>query len=215
MNTENLALEISKTSFDLDYFTRLILDDSQIRDEMVKLLCVFGQKGDINIYYHAYYIIDKASKMKPELFYKYWEVFVSLLTHKSTYHNSIGHWLLANVSRVDKNDLFDDIYIQYFNGFLHEKIIIARCSIQDSIEVVKHKPKYIDYVTDLYLNIDNKVKLNEKNCELMKYDILDFFEVFASQSKHEDKIQSFIENCKMSISPKTKKKARQLSSSMK
>lgn len=165
VSTDNLAMEISKSNFDLDCFVQLILEDSKIRDEMIKLLCVFGKKGDINIYYHAYYIVDKASKNNPELFYKYWNIFVSLLSHKSTYHNCIGHWLLANISKVDKDDLFDEIYIQYFNGFCHEKLIIACCSIPDSLEVVRNKPKYIDYVTNLYLNVDSKVKLSEKGRE--------------------------------------------------
>lgn len=213
MDADNLALEISKADFDLDYFTELILNDNQMRNEMVNLLCVFGQKGDINIYYHAYYIVDKASKIKPALFYEYWLLFVSLLTHRSTYHNCIGHWLLANVSKADKNDLFDKIYIQYFNGILHEKPIIAYCSIRDTIEVIRMKPQYIDYVTKLYLNVDSIVKLSKKRVELMKYDILNFFEEFGLQSSYIDKIQEFIESCKTSISPKTKRKARQLSSS--
>lgn len=79
------------------------------------------------------------------------------------------------------------------------------------LEVVKYKPKYIYYVTKLLLNIDTIVNFNEKNRELMKYEILNFFEEFATQANDAEHIQIFIESCKTSISPKTRKKTKQLS----
>ena len=61
------------------------------------------------VYYHCYYILDKASSRNPELFYKDWKKFEKLLDHENSYHRTIGVVMLSNLITADKEKLFDKI----------------------------------------------------------------------------------------------------------
>ena len=88
MTTENdLIIKISDKNVDIDKFADMALKDPQIRDNLVQWM-LNNQK--IMVYYHSFYILAKASQREPELFYHYWDDFISLLNHSNSYHRDFG-----------------------------------------------------------------------------------------------------------------------------
>ncbi|ULQ58787.1 hypothetical protein K7I13_09530 [Brucepastera parasyntrophica] len=90
-----LAEQISGTDADIAYFADLVLQNAGIRDAIVHLTVTHPH---INVYYHGYYILDKAIAQKPELFYGYWDLFADLLNHRNSYHRDIGMELIGNIA---------------------------------------------------------------------------------------------------------------------
>ena len=66
MDTAELLQAIAAKDVDVDRFVRLAICDAQIRDVIVHQMVTHPH---ILVYYHCYYIVDKASQERPDLFY--------------------------------------------------------------------------------------------------------------------------------------------------
>lgn len=69
-------------------------------------------------------------------------------------------------------------------------------------------------MTNLYLELEKYITFNEKRIETIKYDILCFFESIYSTSSYKTEINDYINGCINSTSPKTRKKAKELSNKL-
>jgi hypothetical protein len=62
---EGLASQISQDDVDIDYFVDIILKEKQMRNDIVELTL---NHPHIMVYYHGYYIIDKATEINQKIF---------------------------------------------------------------------------------------------------------------------------------------------------
>ncbi|SHK12085.1 hypothetical protein [Paramaledivibacter caminithermalis] len=205
MNDDNLVERIADKNFNVNEFVKAVLDDENIRGEVIKQLLT---NNDIMVYYHCYYIISKASEKKPELFYKYWNNFVSLLEHKNSYHRNIGLTIIANLTKIDEDNLFSSIFQKYIEHFNDDKFMTAQCFVQSMKKVIRNKKQYEKKIIDLLLDIDKICTYREKQKELLKSDIIEVLDEVYKSTKYKDIIVEFIRKQCNSLSPKTKKKAR-------
>jgi len=204
MGESNLLEEIADKNVDIDKFVKAVLEDESIRKEVIKQLLT---NNNIMVYYHCYYIISKASEVKPELFYKYWDDFVNLLNHKNSYHRDIGLTILGNLTKVDKENLFSSIFDKYMEHLNDEKFMTAQCCVQNLKKIIKNKGEYTKKIIELLLNVDTRCNYPEKQKALFKADIIEVLEE-AYDSVNKDIIVEFVKAQLNSISPKTRKKAR-------
>ena len=100
---DDLILEISDKNFNKEGFVERVLNDSEIRDEIVQLML---KHRKIMVYHHSYSVISQASQMRPELFYPYWDDFAVLFNHPNSYHRDFALILLANLTPADKENKF-------------------------------------------------------------------------------------------------------------
>jgi hypothetical protein len=185
----------------------LAIRDVQARDEIMNQLLT---NPEIMVYYHCYYVVSKASQERPELFYPYWHEIVSLLKHKNSYHRDIALTIIANLTRVDQENLFSKIYLDYFEHINDCKFMTGRCCVQNSIKIFRYKPELRKLIFALLLNVDGQCDYPEKQKELLKSDILELLDgIYAEVSDKQD-VDEFIRNCVRSISPKTRNKAKEL-----
>lgn len=207
IDKDNLLAEIADQKLDVDKFVKLISADEILRAEIVKQLLT-NQK--IMVYYHCYYIVDKASQLQPGLFYQYWPEFALLLDHQNSYHRDIGLTIIANLTKVDQQDLFYDIFEDYFEHINDSKYMTAQCCVKNTAKIIKFKPALTDQIIELLLEIDLKTNYPERQLALLKYGVLEVFEQVYPKTQFKKKIASFIKTAVNSISPKTRKKASQL-----
>ncbi len=127
MEKEILLKEISDADADIEKYAVLAVKNEEIRTELVSQMIT---NRYIMVYYHCYYILDKASSRNPELFYKDWKKFEKLLDHENSYHRTIGLVMLSNLIPADKEKLFDkisdrsNIYnVRYRNRFLFQHLL--------------------------------------------------------------------------------------------
>lgn len=207
MNTTQLIQEISVKDFDIDKFVQLAISDKHIRDEIIRQLMTHP---DIMVYYHCYNVISKASQKKPELFYDYWHAIASLLKHQNSYHRDIALTIVANLTRVDRKNLFSKIYHDYFEHIHDIKFMTGQCCVKNSIKILNNKHELKDRIIALLLDIDNQCTYPEKQKELLKSDVLEILDQIYEEVGNKKGVNEFIKACAISISPKTKCKARKL-----
>ncbi len=193
----------------IDDFVTQVIQDKGLRDEVV---CQLVTNSYIMVYYHCYYIVDKASQQRPDLFYPYWNLIAALLGHSNSYHRDIALTIVANLIPVDTQNLFSGIFEDYIRHINDEKFMTGHCCLRNLIKITRFKPEIRDHVLDILLSIDQRCDYPEKQKELLKYDVLEMVDgLYAGMAEKErEKIARFIRTAAGSISPKTRKKAKEL-----
>ena len=207
MEKEILLKEISDADADIEKYAALAVKNEEIRTELVSQMIT---NRYIMVYYHCYYILDKASSRVPELFYKDWKKFEKLLDHENSYHRTIGLVMLSNLITADKEKLFDKISDKYFMFINDKKITTARDCVICTGKILKQRSEYIDKVIKLYLNMEKICKFKENQKALLLYDMFVVFEEFYEKTSYKKEInEKILDNIK-NTSTKDAKKAREL-----
>jgi hypothetical protein len=207
MNPIELIQEISAQDFDLDGFVYMVIENSSIRDEIVRQMLTHRH---IMVYYHCYDVVSAASQARPDLFYPYWREIAALLHHENSYHRDIALTIIANLTRVDEAGLFSAICGDYFEHINDPKFMTGLCCVHNSLKIFQSKPELRDFIVALLLDVDRRCAYLEKQKALMKASILDFFDATYADVSDREGVNAFIWACLTSRSPKTRKKAREL-----
>ena len=151
MNKNELTAKIALKDFDLDAFVRLAVEDKGIRDELVRQMIAHP---DIMVYYHSYEVLSKASQAEPQLFYRYWSDIASLLDHPNSYHRDFALTILANLTKVDQQDLFASLADQYVAHINDAKFCTAQYCVRNCQKIITHNPERLDFFLDHLLDLD-------------------------------------------------------------
>jgi hypothetical protein len=207
MDETQLIREIAVKNMDTDTFAQLAISDDHLRDAMIRLMMTHPH---IMVYYHCFYAINRASQERPELFYSYWHDVASLMRHRNSYHRDFALTIIANLTKVDRRDLFSTIFRDYFGHINDDKFMTGQCCVQNSLQILKHKPELTDQVIALLLDVDNQCTFSEKQKGLLRCDVLEVLDGVYAQANDKDGVNGFIRTSVGSISPKTRRKAREL-----
>ncbi len=203
---ESILSEIAHENVDVDKYAIMTVEDSKLRAEIIQLML---NDHKIMIYYHSYYIINRASQKKPELFYKYWDDFASWINHENSYHRDFGLTLIANLTSVDNENKFPSILNGYLKCINDPKFMTSRHCIQNTSMILKNKKEYREVIINILLDIDNLCDYTKKQLALLKSDIIVVLDTVYTEIKDKNEINKFLNDQLTSISPKTKKLARE------
>lgn len=207
MNATEIVGQIEKKDFDINALTQLVITNESVRNEIVQQML---KNSAIMVYYHCYYVIDKASQERPELFYSYWGDIAELLHHTNSYHRDFALEIIGNLTRVDQENRFAEIKDEYFSIVNDEKFMTGNCCVKNLLKIYRHKPEQREQIVKILLDIDNRCKYSDKQKGVLKADILDIFDEIYGNEVEQIRINEFIRTEVNSISPKTRKKAREL-----
>ncbi|MDP4093425.1 MAG: hypothetical protein Q8920_08695 [Bacillota bacterium] len=208
MGNQTIVEEIKCKNIDVEYFSKRIIKDESLRNELVRQLLT---NKDIMVYYHCFYVISRASEIRADLFYTYWHDFELLLSHKNSYHRDIGATIIANLVCADKNHYFYNIiddYLMHINN--DEKFMTAQCFVRNLAKIAKSTKDLWPKIVGILLAVDKNSSYPEKQRELLKSSILEVFDVVYEECDLKNEINSFIQAALTSSSPKTRKKAIEL-----
>lgn len=206
LTKNGLISEISDKNVDVDKFAEIVINEEPIRHEIINHML---NNEHIMVYYHSYNILSKASELKPELFYIYWDDFASLLNHENSYHRNFGLTLIANLTKVDTENKFASVSEDYFKHINDAKFMTAHHCIQNITKILANKSELKEDILDILLNIDKLCNFSEKQKALMKSDVIGVFDKFYGEIDNKEIINKFVKVELDSISPKTKKRARE------
>ena len=207
MNIEEMIKKVSVKGFDVDEFVEFAISDTPARQAIVHHMVT---NPAIMTYYHCYYVVEKASQTHPEPFYSYWDDIAALLYHKNSYHRDFALEIIGNLTKVDHENRFAGIADKYLSIINDEKFMTGNCCVKNLLKIYRHKEEQRERIIETLLDIDNRCDYTEKQKGVLKADVLEIFDEVYEQAPKRDEINEFIRaevNC---ISPKTRKKAKEL-----
>lgn len=207
MDTQELIEKISKKDFDVDWFVQLAINDIDARNEIVRQMLT---NSAIMVYYHCYYVVEKASRNQPELFYPYWHEISELIHHENSYHRDFALEIIGNLAKIDFENRFAEIEDDYFSIIDDEKFMTGNCCVKNLSKIYRYKSEQRERIIETLLDIDNRCEYTMKQKGVLKADVLEIFDEVYEEVAERENIDGFIRAEVNSVSPKTRKKAKEL-----
>ncbi|MFX0025725.1 MAG: hypothetical protein ACFE8M_04860 [Candidatus Hermodarchaeota archaeon] len=193
---------LNKKDFEPESFVNKALEDPKILAELMNNLLA---KDEI-VRYNSHKILIIISQDKPEVLYPHWDFFADLLKSKNNFHKVIGIQILANLTKIDTKNKFEDIFEIYCN-LLDAKSVMTAGHLAANLGIIaKVKPNLRDKLTKVLLSIDETHhEISRK--DLIKAYIIESFNEYFNEIENKEEIIKFVKAQLECKSPKTRKAA--------
>ena len=151
---------------------------------------------------NSFNVLQIVSAEKPEILYPQWDYFHKMLISKNNYHRYIAIYILADLTWVDKENKFEDIFEDYYGILAGDKIMTASHVALNSSKIALNKPELQSKILDRLLDIDN-IHQGRQN-ELLKSYVIEALRKMYPEIKDKERVAKFIEDQMDSSSPKTR-----------
>ncbi len=199
-------MSITKKDAELqaEKIVRHVLKD---KNYLLKLLEGVVAKED-SVRYPNALALEILSKENPKIIYPKWNVFADLLKSKNAYHKSIAISTISNLTSIDEQNRFEEIFEEFFNLIDDKSVIVSRKLAIYAGKIATTKPLLRAKITNILLNIDNTQHSSSRK-DLIKGDIIESFSGYFKYIKNKNEIIDFVKNQLKSSSPSTVKKAKE------
>lgn len=199
-------MSITKKDAELqaEKIVRHVLKD---KNYLLKLLEGVVAKED-SVRYPNALALEILSKENPKIIYPKWNVFADLLKSKNAYHKSIAISTISNLTSIDEQNRFEEIFEEFFNLIDDKSVIVSRKLAIYAGKIATTKPLLRVKITNILLNIDNTQHSSSRK-DLIKGDIIESFSGYFKYIKNKNEIIDFVKNQLKSSSPSTVKKAKE------
>jgi len=159
-----------------------------------------------NIRFACHKSLMELIKIKPDILYKYWNLFADLLKSKNAFHIVNAVYIITSLIAIDNENRFEEVYDDYFSQLYNPKVSVAAHVAKNSALIVKYNTELELPITELLLNYQyNADKF--KHGELVKAYIIESFSDYYNISDKKEEILFFVKDQIESSSPKTRKAA--------
>jgi hypothetical protein len=190
-NLEDKMIDINKLSKDA-------LSDESLFKELLS-----GVKSkDNTIRSNSFRTLQLISEEEPEFLYPYWDYFYQMLESKNNYHKYIAIYILANLTVVDDENKFNEIFDEYFKIIGGDKVMNASHVAANSPTIYKNKPELRSKIIEILLNTDTIH--NGKQKELVKAYAIEALRKIYPDAPDKYEIMEFVKEQLNSSSPKTR-----------
>jgi len=133
-----------------------------------------------------------------------------LLQHKNPYHRDFALDIIGNLTIVDLENRFLEIRDEYFSIINDEKFMTGIHCVNNLLKIYQNMPDQRESIVELLLDIDRQCEYTEKQIGVLKADVLEIFDEIYEDIPERNRINEFIRTEANCISPKTRKKAKEL-----
>ena len=194
--------DMGKRSIDIESVAKEAVKDDNVLAELLD--GILSKKETIR--YNSFKVLLLISEEHPEFLCPKWDFFVGLLESDNTSHKYIAIYIIANLTRLDKENNFEKIFDKYYNLLDDKSIIPAGHVAGNSGKIARARPELQTKITDKLLSIDETHHEPERR-ELIKGYAIESFSEYFEEAKNKREITEFVKKQLNSKSPRTRKKA--------
>lgn len=196
--------DLGKENVGVESLAKKALKDEKVLSELLEGL----KSSKDKIRYSSFKVLLFISEEHPEVLYPHWDEFVEKLSSDNSYHKYQGIFIIANLTRADKENKFEKIFNKYSNLLDDESFIVAANLAGNLGKIAKAKPKLQTEITNKLLSIDKTHFIQERK-DLMKSGAIESFNEYFEEAENKNKIIEFVKEQLNSKSPKTRRKAKE------
>jgi hypothetical protein len=194
--------DIGKKSVSVESIAKKVVNDNKLLDDLKEN----ASSHNAVIKYKSLKVLMYLGEQQPNILYPEWDFFVKLLDNENTFLRTIGSTVIANLTRVDTENKFENIFDKYYSLLEDESMINAANIAGYSGIIAKAKPHLQNKITDKLLDIDNTRHSSECKNIIKGKAILSFYE-YIGEVEDKTKIIQFVKNELKNPRSATKKKA--------
>ena len=140
-------------------------------------------------------ILMDISEEKPEKLYPNMDFFINLLESKYRILTWNAIIIIANLTKIDKENKFDSIFEKYYSFLENDYMITVTNVIDNSGKIALAKPHLAQKITDKLLSVENisiTPHLSEECKRVIIEHAIKSFNLFFPQIKQKEKVISFV-----------------------
>ncbi|MFX1589602.1 MAG: hypothetical protein ACFFC1_15740 [Promethearchaeota archaeon] len=193
---------LNKKDFKPESIINKTLKDPKILAELINNLIA----KDETIRYNSHKVLLIISQNKPEVLYSQWDFFADLLKSQNNFHKVIGIQILANLTKIDTKNKFEEIFDTYCKLIDAKSVMTAGHLAANLGTIAKVKPNLREKLTNVLLNID-KTHHELSRKDLIKAYVIESFNEYFNEIEDKGEVIEFVKAQLDSKSPKTRKAA--------
>ena len=190
--------DLDKKNVDIKRLAKKALTDKELLHELLNGIV----SEDNTVRSNSFNVLQVISNEKPEFLYPNWDGFQKMLMSKNNYHKYIAISILADLTKVDKENKFEDIFEDYYGILAENKVMTASFVILNSVKIVVNKPELESRVLDRLLNIDNIHQGRQSG--LLKSYVIEALRKMYPKIKDKERVMKFIKEQLNSSSSSTR-----------
>ena len=197
-----MSFNLNDKEADVEKIAGKAITDEGLRAELLQGLESKDETYRYNCYRVLYIICDGHG----ELVFPNWDYLAGHLDSKNTYHKLAALNLIANLTKADGGNKFEQIMDLYF-GLLDDRSMIAAVyTAQNAGKIIAAKPELEAMITKKLLSIDSTHHTPGRK-DLVKAGAIESFGLYFEQAADKAGILSFVRHQTDSESPKCRKLA--------
>ena len=193
--------DLDKKDINVKELAEKALNDNVLLQELLKGIV----SKDNTTRSNSFNVLQVISAEKPEILYPQWDYFHNMLMSKNNYHKYIAIYILADLTKVDTENKFENIFEDYYGILAGDKVMTASHVALNSSKIALNKPGLQSKILERLLDIDNIHQGRQK--ELVKSYVMDALGKMYPEIKDKERVLKFIEEQRDSSSPKTRELA--------
>ncbi|KYK38639.1 MAG: hypothetical protein AYK18_06415 [Theionarchaea archaeon DG-70] len=193
--------ELSKEDINIKGIAGKALQDEKVLSELLEGIL---SKADA-IRYTSFQVLLLLSETHPDILYPHWDYIADLLGSTNNYTKYIAVYLIANLTKIDTENKFDEIFDTYYSILEGKKTMTAAHVAAVSGKIARYKPVFKEKITEKLLSIDTIHKGSQK--ELIKGYAIHALDEYIEDVENREPILKFVQEQLQSKSPKTRKTA--------
>jgi hypothetical protein len=202
----NLVAKLADKSISKDELFEKVKQDFGLLPSIIE----GASSGKAAIRYGCGKVLMNISEQFPEKLYAYMDSIILMLDSK--YRISIWQamFIIANLTKVDKDKKFDDIFDKYFNFITSEYMVSVANVVGHSGKIALAKPYLIPKITKELLKVDTihtTPHLTEECKKVIAEHAIQSLDMFFSQIENKNEVISFVEKYTNSTRKKLKIKS--------
>ena len=140
-------------------------------------------------------ILMDISEEKPEKLYPYMDFFIKLLESKYRILTWNAIIIIANLTKVDKENKFELIFEKYYSMLENDYMVTVANIVGNSCKIALAKPHLTQKITDKLLTVENistTPHLSEECKRVITEHAIKSFDRFFPQIQQKEKVISFV-----------------------
>lgn len=140
-------------------------------------------------------ILMDLSEEQPEKLYPYMDFFISLLDSKYRILTWNAMSIIANLTKVDRDNKFDSIFEKYYSFLDNDYLVTVATVVGNSGKIAQAKPHLTQRIVDKLLEVENistTPHLSEEYKRVIAEHAIKSFDMFFPQIKQKDKVILFV-----------------------
>jgi len=140
-------------------------------------------------------VLMELSEEYPDKLYPHMDFFINLLCGKYRILTWQAMFIIANLTKVDKNKKFDSIFDKYYNFLNDEYMVTVANVVGHSGKIALAKPHLIPKITKELLKVENiktTPHLTDECKKVIAEKAIQSIDMFFSQIENKDEVISFV-----------------------
>lgn len=196
-----MKIDLTNKNVNIETVAKAALKDEKFLSRLIENL----KSKKETVRHNSSKALNLISKENPDILYPHWDFFFSLLDGDNTYWKCSGIPIIANLTKVDNKNRFEENFEKYYSLMDDKKSFIPAAYLaRSSGAIAQSKPNLRKKITKKLLRID-ETHHDPQRCDLVKGDIIEAFDEYFEEAEEKMEIIAFVKEQLDCDSPKTRK----------